>query len=138
MPLPKDLDLSLIFHVSNSISSLTRQVKADKSISYKKQSFSFPLLNKGDLVSIKELSTSTDFFFQDSWLLSLPKSKEKSSLVRKVKNDGSVLISRRRFYLNLPKDSLVLVSKKGDSFCFFFNGSEVFPLPSQLTVQQPI
>ena len=138
MALPKDLDLSLIFSVSNSISSITRQLKADKSISYKKQSFSFPLLNKGDLVSIIELSTSTDFFFQDCLLLSLPKSNLNSSLARKVKSDGSILISRRRFYLNLPKGALVLVSKHADSFGFFFNGSEVFPLPSQITVQQPI
>lgn len=136
--LPKDLDLSLIFSVSNSISSITRQVKSNKSISFKKQSFSFPLLHKGDLVSIKELSSSTDFFFQDSLLLSLPKSNLKSSLARKVKSDGSILISRRRFYLNLPKGSLVLVSKNADSFDFFFNGSQVFPLPSHLTVQQPI
>lgn len=136
--LPKDLDLPLIFCVSNSICSITRQVKANKSISYKKQSFSFPLLNKGDCVSIKELSTSTDFFFQDCLLLSLPKSSLKSSLARKVKSDGSILISRRRFYLNLPKGALVLVSKHADSFGFFFNGFEVFSLPSQITVQQPI
>jgi transposase InsO family protein len=135
--LPKNFDLS-IFSVSNSLCSITRQVKSNKSISYKKQSFFFPHLNTGDFVSIKELCSSTDFFFQDSLLLSLPKSSSISSLARKVKRDGSVLLSRRRFYLNLPKDSLVIVSKKDDSFCFFFNGSEVFPLSSQQTVQQPI
>lgn len=136
--LPKDLDFN-IFSVSYSCShSITRVVNARKSISYKKQSLFFPSLYKGDLVIVQELSDSTNFFFQDSLLLSLPKSIQKSSLARKVKLDGSVLISRRRFYLNLPKDSLVLVSKIGDSFSFFFNGFEIFPLFGQQTVQQPI
>lgn len=136
--LPKDLDFNL-FSVSNSSThSITRVVNSKKSISYKKQSLFFPSLYKGDFVVVKEFPASTDFFFQDSLLLSLPKSNLKSSLARKVKLDGSILISRRRFYLNLPKDSLVLISKKADSFSFFFNGSEVFPLLGQQTVQQPI
>ena len=110
----------LIFSVSNSTTSaISRLVKANKSISYKKLSLFFPSLYKGDLVVVKELPFSTDFFFQDRLLLSLPKSNLKSSLARKVKKDGSILLSRRRFFLNLPKDSLVLVSKTGDSFCFF-------------------
>jgi transposase InsO family protein len=138
LPLPKDLDLDSLFCVSNSLCSITRLVKSNRSISYKKQSFSFPQLNKGDFVSIKELSSSTDFFFNELLLLSIPKSYSTSSISRKVKRDGSVLISRQRFFLNLPKYSLVLVSKLNDSFCFFFNGSQVFPTPSQLTVQQPI
>lgn len=137
--LAKFLDLDSIFSVSNSTSApISRLLKANKSISYKKQSLFFPSLHKGDLIVVKELTNSTDFFFQDCLLLSLPKSTSKSSLARKVKKDGSVLISRHRFYLNLPKNSLVLISKNADSFNFFFNGSQVFPLPSQLSVQQPI
>lgn len=137
--LPKSLPLDLIFSVSNSTTSaISRLVKANKSISYKKLSLFFPSLYKGDLVVVKELPFSTDFFFQDRLLLSLPKSNLKSSLARKVKKDGSILLSRRRFFLNLPKDSLVLVSKTGDSFCFFFNGLEVFPLFGQQSVQLSI
>jgi transposase InsO family protein len=136
--LPKNLDLDSLFCVSNSLGSITRMVKANKNISYKKQSFSFPQLNKGDLVCIKELSCSTDFFFNDLLLLSLPKFSSKYSISRKVKSDGSILLSRQRFFLNLPKDSLVLISKKDDSFCFFFNGCQIFPSLGQQSVQQSI
>ena len=139
IPLSKSLALDSIFFVSNSTtSSISRTVKANKSISYKKQSLFFPSLHKGDLIVVKELQNSTDFFFNEALLLSLPKFNQKSSLARKVKSDGSVLLSRQRFYLNLPINSLVLVSKKADSFCFFFNGSQVFPVSSQHTVQLSI
>lgn len=128
-PLPLALDINTVFVVHNSLGSITRLVKANKSISYKNQLLSFPHLNKGDLIFIQELKEVTHFFFLENLLLSLPKSSLKSTLTRKVKRDGSVLINRQRFSLPLPKDSLVIISPKANSFLFFFNGSQIFPLP---------
>lgn len=137
-PLPLALDINTAFLVKNSLGSITRLVKANKSISYKKQLLSFPHLNKGDRIFIQELKDVTLFFFLENLLLSLPKSPLNSTLTRKVKRDGSVLINRQRFSLSLPKDSLVIISPQADSFLFFFNGSQIFPLSGQQTVQQPI
>lgn len=138
--LPWGVDLEKVFQVQRpEASTHTRQVKADLCISYKKQHYHFPQLNKGDLLYVKEQKENIQFFYQEQLLQTVVKPPSlRSACTRKVKSRGDVIFKRQRIQLGLPKNTQVIIVRQGQEHVFYANGEVVLRSRGQESVQQSI
>lgn len=127
-PLPTELNLQEIFTVKRpQTGSNTRQVNAAHLISYRKQSYHFPHLHKGDVVEVKDRKDKLAFLYQGTVIMTVVKpSRQHSATTRIVKTGGIVLFHKRRFELNLPKGIHVLIIREGSDHVFYADGHVIF------------
>src|SRR5882724_13230436 len=66
-PLPPVISVDDVFHVQRPLTGpRTRQVNAARCISYRKQSYHFPALNKGDVIEVNEGKDHIDFAYLET------------------------------------------------------------------------
>ena len=132
-PLKSDLKIDDVFTVQVLCkNSRSREVKANKTISYLKQKYHFPTLNKGDIVQIKEDSECIKFFYLEGMIHCVTKPPiQRGACTRKVKRNGTVKFKKALFVVDLPKDTQVLIVEEGKHFVFYFNNRKLFKVEKQ-------
>jgi hypothetical protein len=91
-PLPSGINVDDVFHVQRPHTGPhTRQVNAARYISYRKQSYHFPTLHKGDVIEVNEVKDHIDFDYLGPVVQSIRKPlRQHTATTRKVQTGGLV------------------------------------------------
>ena len=93
-------------------------INAARYIRYRKQSYHFPTLHKGDVIEVNEVKDHIDFAYLGNVVQSIRKPlRQHTATTRKVQTGGLVKFEQQRIQLDLPKGTHVVVLREGrDSF----------------------
>jgi hypothetical protein len=102
-PLPPDISVDDVFQVQRPHTGPhTRQVNAARCIRYRKQSYHFPALHKGDVIEVNEGKDQIDFAYLGNVVQSIRKPlRQHTATTRKVQTGGLVKFKQQRIPLNL-------------------------------------
>ena len=105
----------------------TRQVNAARCISYRKQSYHFPELHKGDVIEVNAGKAQIDFAYLGNVVQSIRKPlHQHTATTRKVQTGGLVKVKQHRIQLDLPKGTYVVVLREGGDSLFSLGEQIVF------------
>ena len=132
-PLPPGISMDDVFHVQRPLTgSRTRQVNAACCISYRKQSYHFPALNKGDVIEVKEGKDHMDFSYLGQLVKRISKPlRQHTATTRQVHTGGLVKFKQQQIQLDLPKGTHVLVLREGGDYIFYAGDQVVFRMTGQ-------
>jgi hypothetical protein len=132
-PLPQDISVDDVFHVQRPHTGPhTRQVNAACCISYRKQSYHFPELHKGDVIEVNEGKVQIDFAYLGNVVQSIRKPlRQHTATTRKVQTGGLVKFKQQRIQLDLPKGTYVVVLREGQDYLFYLGDQVVFRMTGQ-------
>jgi transposase InsO family protein len=132
-PLPPGISVDDVFHVQRPRTGpQTRQVNAARCISYRKQSYHFPALHKGDVIEVNEGKDQIDFAYLGNVVQSIRKPlRPQTATTRKVHTGGLVKFKQQRIQLDLPKGTYVLVLREGQDYLFYLGDQVVFRMTGQ-------
>jgi transposase InsO family protein len=132
-PLPPAISVDDVFHVQRPLTGpRTRQVNAARCISYRKQSYHFPALHKGDVIEVNEGKVQIDFAYLGNVVQSIRKPvRQHTATTRKVQTGGLVKFKQQRIHLDLPKGTHVVVLREGQDYIFYLGDRVVFRMPGQ-------
>src|SRR4029453_17135107 len=119
-PLASGINVDDVFHVQrHHTGPHTRQVNAARYISYRKQSYHFPTLHKGDVIEVNEVKDHIDFAYLGNVVQSIRKPlRQQTATTRKVQTGGLVKFKQQRIQLDLPKGTRVVVLREGRDYLF--------------------
>jgi hypothetical protein len=85
-------DVADVFYVQRPLTGpRTRQVNAARCISYRKPSYHFPALHKGDVIAVNEGNDQIDFAYLGNVVQSIRKPlRQQTATTRKVQTGGFV------------------------------------------------
>ena len=110
----------------------TRQVNAARCVSYRKQSYHFPELHKGDSLAVNEGKDQIDFFYLGKLVQSIRKPlRQHTATTRKVQTGGLVKFKQQRIQLDLPKGTYIVVLREGQDYIFYLGEQVVFRMTGQ-------
>jgi transposase InsO family protein len=91
-PLPPGINVDDVFQVQRPLTGpRTRQVNAARCIRYRKQSYHFPALHKGDVIEVNEGKDQIDFVYLGNVVQSIRKPlRQHTATTRKVQTGGLV------------------------------------------------
>jgi hypothetical protein len=126
--LPRNAMECGIFHVQRPRTGpRTRQVNAARCISYRKQSYHFPELNKGDVIEVNEGKDYIDFAYLETLVKRIRKPlRQQTATTRQVHTGGLVKFKQQWIQLDLPKGTFVLVLREGRDYMFYAGDQVVF------------
>jgi transposase InsO family protein len=132
-PLPPAISVDDIFHVQRPLTGpRTRQVNAARCISYRKQSYHFPALNKGDVIEVNDGKDHINFSYLGQLVQRIRKPlRQHTATTRKVQTGGLVKFKQQRIQLNLPKGTYVVVLREGWNYLFYVGDRVVFRMTGQ-------
>src|SRR6195256_236008 len=132
-PLPPGINVDDVFHVQRPlIGPRTRQVTAARCIRYRKQSYHFPELHKGDVIEVNEGKAQIDFAYLGNVVQSIRKPlRQHTATTRKVQTGGLVKFKQQRIQLDLPKGTYVVVLREGQDYLFYLGDQVVFRMTGQ-------
>ena len=132
-PLPPDISVDDVFHVQRPLTGPhTRQVNAARCISYRKQSYHFPALHKGDVIEVNEGKDQIDFAYLGNVVQSIRKPlRHHTATTRKVQTGGLVKFKQQRIQLDLPKGTYVVVLREGQDYLFSLGDQVVYRMTGQ-------
>ena len=132
-PLPPAISVDDVFHVQRPPTGPhTRQVNAARCIRYRKQSYHFPELHKGDIIEVNESKDQIDFAYLGHVVQSIRKPlRQHTATTRKVQTGGLVKFKQQRLQLDLPKGTYVVVLRKGQDYLFYLGDQVVFRMTGQ-------
>jgi len=132
-PLPQDISVDDVFHVQRPHTGPhTRQVNAACCIRYRKQSYHFPELHKGDVIEVNEGKVQIDFAYLGNVVQSIRKPlRQHTATTRKVQTGGLVKFKQQRIQLDLPKGTYVVVLREGQDYLFYLGDQVVFRMTGQ-------
>jgi transposase InsO family protein len=132
-PLPPGINVDDVFHVQRPLTGpRTRQVNAARCIRYRKQSYHFPALHKGDVIEVHEGKDQIDFAYLGNVVQSIRKPlRQQTATTRKVHTGGLVKFKQQRIQLDLPKGTHVVVLREGQDYIFSLGDRVVFRMPGQ-------
>jgi hypothetical protein len=132
-PLPPTISVDDVFHVQRPrVGPHTRQVNAARCVSYRKQSYHFPALNKGDVIEVNEGKTHIDFAYLGNVVKRIRKPlHQHTATTRKVHTGGLVKFKQQRIQLDLPKGTYVVVLREGRDYLFYLGEQIVFRMTGQ-------
>jgi len=132
-PLPSGINVDDVFHVQRPHTGpYTRQVNAARYISYRKQSYHFPTLHKGDVIEVNEAKDHIDFAYLGNVVQSIRKPlRQQTATTRKVQTGGLVKFKQQRIQLDLPKGTHVVVLREGRDYLFYLGEQVVFRMTGQ-------
>jgi transposase InsO family protein len=132
-PLPPAISVDDVFHVQRPPTGPhTRQVNAARCISYRKHSYHFPALHKGDIIEVSEGKDQLDFAYLGNVVQSIRKPlRQHTATTRKVQAGGLVKFKQRRIQLDLPKGTCVVVLREGQDYLFYLGDQVVFRMTGQ-------
>ena len=132
-PIPTQINLDEVFSLQRpQTGSRTRQVNASRCINYRKHSYHFPELNKGDVIEIKDCKECIEFSYLGKLLQRIIKpSRQQRATMRKVKAGGIVKFKRKLIKLYLPKWVYVLIVREGQDYVFYLSGQVIFRITGQ-------
>src|SRR5215470_8357548 len=132
-PLPPAISVDDVLHVQRPRAGpRTRQVNAARCLRYRKQSYHFPELNKGDVVEVNEGKDQIDFAYLGDVVQSIRKPlRQHTATTRKVHTGGLVKFKQQRMQLDLPKGTHVVVLREGGEYIFYAGGQVVSRMPGQ-------
>jgi hypothetical protein len=132
-PLPSGINLDDVFHVQRPHTGPhTRQVNAARCIRYRKQSYHFPTLHKGDVIEVNEGKDQIDFAYLGTVVQSIRKPlRQHTVTTRKVQMGGLVKFKQQRIQLDLPKGTHVVVLREGRDYLFYLGEQVVFRMTGQ-------
>ena len=132
-PLPPAISVDDVVHVQRPLTgSRTRQVNAARGISYRKQSYHFPALNKGDVIEVNEGKTHMDFAYLGNVVKSIRKPlRQHTATTRQVHTSGLVKCKQQWIQLDLPKGTYVVVLREGRDYLFYLGEQIVFRMTAQ-------
>jgi len=117
----------------------TRQVNAARCISYRKQSYHFPALNKGDIIEVNDGKDHINFSYLGQVVQRRSKPlRPQTATTRKVHTGGLVKFKQQRIQLDLPKGTHVLVLREGEDYIFYAGDQVVFRMTDQEKCHPPI
>jgi hypothetical protein len=110
----------------------TRQVNAARCISYRKQSYHFPTLHKGDVIAVHEGKDHIAFSYLGNLVQRISRPLcQQTATTRKVQTGGLVKFKQRRIQLDLPKGTFVVVLREGQDYIFYAGDQVVFRITGQ-------
>jgi hypothetical protein len=132
-PLPPTISVDDGFHGQRPRTGPhTRQVNAARCISYRKQSYHFPALNKGDVIEVNEGKTHIDFAYLGNGVKRISKPlHQHTATTRKVHTGGLVKFKQQRIQLDLPKGTYVVILQEGRDYLFYLGDQVVFRMTGQ-------
>ena len=132
-PLPPAISVDDIFHVQRPLTGpRTRQVNAARGISYRKQSYHFPALNKGDVIEVNDGKDHINFSYLGQLVQRIRKPlHQHTATTRKVQTGGLVKFKQQRIQLDLPKGTYVVVLREGWNYLFYVGDRVVFRMTGQ-------
>ena len=132
-PLPPTISVDDVFHVQRPLTGpRTRQVNAARSISYRKQSYHFPALHKGDVIEGTEGKDQIDFSDLGQLVQRIGKPlRQQTATTRQVHTGGLVKCKQQQLQLDLPKGTHVVVLREGGDYIFSVGDQVVFRLTGQ-------
>jgi hypothetical protein len=132
-PLPPVISVDDVFHVQRPLTGpRTRQVNAARCISYRKQSYHFPALNKGDVIEVNDGKDHINFSYLGQLVQRIRKPlRQHTATTRKVQTGGLVKFKQQRIQLNLPKGTYVVVLREGWDYLFYVGNRVVFRMTGQ-------
>ena len=132
-PLPPVISVDNVFHVQRPLTGpRTRQVNAARCISYRKQSYHFPALNKGDVIEVNDGKDHINFSYLGQLVQRISKPlRQHTATTRKVQTGGLVKFKQQRIQLNLPKGTSVVVLREGWDYLFYVGDRVVFRMTGQ-------
>jgi transposase InsO family protein len=132
-PLPPAISVDDIFHVQRPLTGpRTRQVNAAHCISYRKQSYHFPALHKGDVIEVNEGKDHIDFTYLETLVKRIRKPlRQQTATTRQVHTGGLVKFKQQWIQLDLPKGTFVLVLREGRDYMFYAGDQVVFRMTGQ-------
>jgi hypothetical protein len=132
-PLPPGINVDDVFHVQRPLTGpRTRQVNAARCISYRKQSYHFPALHKGDVIEVNEGKDQIDLAYLGHVVQSIRKPiRQHTATTRKVQTGGLVKFKQQRLQLDLPKGTYVVVLREGQDYLFYLGDQVVFRMTGQ-------
>ena len=132
-PLPPAISVDDVFQVQRPRTGpRTRQVNAARCINYRKQSYHFPTLHKGDVIEVHEGKDHIKFSYLGNVVqrISMPLCQQ-TATTRKVQTGGLVKFKQRRIQLDLPKSTFVVVLREGQDYIFYAGDQVVFRMTGQ-------
>jgi hypothetical protein len=132
-PLPPAISVDDVFHVQRPLTGpRTRQVNAARYISYRKQSYHFPALNKGDVIEVNDSKDHINFSYLGQLVQRISKPlRQHTATTRKVQTGGLVQFKQQRIQLDLPKGTYVAVLREGWDYLFYLGDRVVFRMTGQ-------
>jgi transposase InsO family protein len=132
-PLPPGINVDDVFHVQQPLTGpRTRQVNAARCISYRKQSYHFPKLHKGDVIEVNEGKGQIDFVYLGNVVQSIRKPlRQHTATTRKMQTGGYVKFKQQRMQLDLPKGTYVVILREGRDYLFYLGDQVVFRMTGQ-------
>ena len=139
-PLPPGINVDDVFHVQRPRTGpQTRQVNAARCISYRKQSYHFPALHKGDVIEVNDGKNHMDFSYLGQSVKRISKPlRQQTATTRQVHTGGLVQFKQRRMQLDLPKGTHVVVLREGGDYIFYAGDQVVFRMTDQEKCHPPI
>jgi transposase InsO family protein len=132
-PLPPVLSVDDVFQVQRPHTGPhTRQVNAARCIRYRKQSYHFPALHKGDVIEVNEGKDQIDFTSLGTVVQSIRKPlRPHTATTRKVQTGGLVKFKQQWIPLDLPKGTYVMVLREGGDYLFSLGDQVIFRMTGQ-------
>jgi transposase InsO family protein len=132
-PLPSGINVDDAFQVQRpDTGPHTRQVNAARCISYRKQSYHFPDLNKGDVIEVHDGKDHIDFSYLGQLVKRISKPlRQQTATTRQVHTGGLVKFKQRWIQLDLPKGTHVVVLREGRDYLFYLGEQVVFRMTGQ-------
>ena len=132
-PLPPGISVDDVFRVQRPHTGpRTRQVNAARCISYRKQSYHFPALNKGDIIEVNDGKDHINFSYLGQVVQRISKPlRQQTATTRKVHTGGLVKFKQQRIQLDLPKGTYVVVLREGRDYLFYLGDQVVFRMTGQ-------
>jgi transposase InsO family protein len=132
-PVPPALSVDDVFHVQRPLTGpRTRQVNAARCISYRKQSYHFPALNKGDVIEVNDGKDHMNFSYLGQLVQRISKPlRQQTATTRKVQRGGLVKFKQQRIHLDLPKGTHVVILREGWDYLFYLGDQVVFRITGQ-------
>jgi len=139
-PLPPGINVDDVFHVQRPRTGPhTRQVNAARCISYRKQSYHFPALHKGDVIEVNEGKDHMDFSYLGQLVQRISKPlRQQMATTRQVHTGGLVKLKQQQIQLDLPKGTHVVVVREGGDYIFYAGDQVVFRMTGQEKCHPPI
>jgi hypothetical protein len=132
-PLSPTINVDDVFQVQRPLTGpRTRQVNAACRISFRKQSYHFPALHKGDVIEVIEGKDQIDFSYLGRLMQRIHKPvRQDTATTRQVHTGGLVKFKQQQIHLDLPKGTHVLVLREGEDSIFSVGDQVVFRLIGQ-------
>jgi hypothetical protein len=139
-PLPPTISLDDVLHVQRPrVGPHTRPVNAARCVSYHKQSYQVPALNKGDVIEVNEGKTHLDLAYLGTVVKRIRKPLHRhTATTRKVHTGGLVKCKQQRIQLDLPQGTYVVVLREGRDYLCYLGEQIVFRMTGQEKCHPPI